>query len=96
MRLREVGPGIGGLNYGPLLRDVKEREMLRALERLPVRSAGNERLERLWTRIQHAARKIGQAVIDVRMAQARQIIEDESAHLRIDGSRRDTLGARYY
>jgi hypothetical protein len=98
MRLREVGPGIGGLNYAPLLRNIDERKMRRALDRLPVQGIESEPLERLWRDIRAAARKMGQAIIAARMAQARRIIELETAHLRADGTRhsRDAIGVRYY
>lgn len=100
MRLRDVGPGIGGLNYAPLLRDTNERKLRRALERLPEqRSAAGARAARLWQSIRAIARRIVNALIASRMAQAQRMIELETAHL---GSRdgttfnRDAIGSRYY
>lgn len=100
MRLRDVGPGIGGLNYAPLLRDTNERKLRRALERLPEqRSAAVARAASVWQSIRAIARRVVNALIASRMAQAQRMIELEIARLPSrDGTtfNRDAIGSRYY
>ncbi len=94
MRLRDVGPGIGGLNYAPLLRE----KMRRALERLPEQSAAGARAASAWQTIRAMARQMGNALIEARMAQARRCVELQTARLQArDGTTfgRD-IGSRYY
>jgi hypothetical protein len=98
MRLRDVGPGIGGLNYAPLLRDTNERKLRRALERLPEQSAAGARAASAWQSVRTAVRRMGQALVEARMAQAQRLVELETARLRArDGTAfgRD-IGSRYY
>jgi len=99
MRLREIGPGIGGLYYDPLLRQRNERAMRRALARLPLGNAGTASVSQLWQAIRATARTMGQRFAAGRQAQANRLIADETARLfpaeiqRID---RSVIGARYY
>jgi hypothetical protein len=98
MRLRDVGPGIGGLNYAPLLRETNERKLRRALERLPEQSAAGARAAGAWRSIRAAARRMGKALIEARMAQAQRQIELEAARLQgrdATAFGRD-IGSRYY
>jgi hypothetical protein len=99
MRLREIGPGIGGLNYAPLLRDTNESKLRRALAQMPQQTAATVRRPGLWQSIRATARKMGQALVEARMAQARRMVELETARFRArDGTTvdRDAFGSRYY
>ena len=75
MRSRLVGPGVGGLYYSPLLRSRHGAEGLAA-----GRLAVAERQSRGWPRrlrlaIAGAARGAAQRLVDARMAQAQQYVE---------------------
>jgi hypothetical protein len=100
MHLRDVGPGIGGLNYGPLLRHRNEKAMRRALSRLP--QEGETKLARpggLWQSILVTMRNMGRRLIAARMAEAERLVELETARYRgHDGLRsgRGAIGSRYY
>jgi len=99
MRLRNVGPGIGGLNYGPLLRQRNEKALRRALARLPNDDAEAAWLSSLWQSLRAKAKVIGQRYVAARMAQAQRLIDFEQARLARsegDGYRRGVIGARYY
>jgi hypothetical protein len=98
MRLRDVGPGVGGLNYAPLLRDTNERQLRRALQRLPEYSVAGARAASIWQSIRATARRMGNALIEARSAEARRMIERETARLRSrdGGSDLVIVGSRYY
>jgi hypothetical protein len=96
MRLRRVGPGIGGLYYPNLLKSDRGLEprsvpvLLSAKATAP--AAPDGRLRMIWRSAAATARRMGRAVIDARMAQARRMIELESRRL----AGRDAIGSRYY
>ena len=103
MRLRPVGPGIGGLNYSPLLRDVPQRERSAApalLGRaLAAHADRSDCRPTLWQALAAGARRMGRRVVDARMAQAERLIEVESRRLfgRETGPfNGDAFGSRYY
>jgi hypothetical protein len=99
MRLRNVGPGIGGLNYDPLLRQRNEKALRRALARLPNDDAELASLSRLWKSISATAKVMGERVVAARMAQAQRLIEVEQIRLSLSAGepyRRGFIGARYY
>lgn len=94
MRLRRVGPGIGGLYYPNLIK----REGTLEPRAVPA-AAPASRLPAAWAWLTAAAQRAGQAVIDARMAQAERMIEMETRRLAgRDGgvAERDALGSRYY
>lgn len=94
MRLRRVGPGVGGLYYPNLLK----RDGALEPRTVPA-AAPASRLPAAWARLAAAARRAGRAVIDARIAQAKRMIEMEAGRLagRDGGATgRDALGSRYY
>jgi hypothetical protein len=93
MRIRPVGPGVGGLNYSPLLRDTNARI---ASPAHPEVIGGATR--GLWAAIATAAQRAGQRIRAARMAQAEALIAQVSRQCAL-GSRplgRRDIGARYY
>lgn len=102
MRLRRVGPGIGGLYYPNLLKhDAIEPRVIPALSSAKVAAADAPlgRPQAAWRSIVAAARRVGRAVIDARMAQAERLIELEARRLADrDGGVPDrvAVGPRYY
>lgn len=103
MRLRRVGPGIGGLYYPNLLNNDRGLEprtvpaLLAAKATAPAAPAS--RLHAVWRSAAAAARRMGRAVVDARMAQAERLIELETQRLvGRDGNApgRDAIGSRYY
>lgn len=94
MRLRRVGPGVGGLYYPNLLK----RDGTVDSRAVPA-AAPASRLPAAWARLAAAARQAGRAVNDARMAQAERMIEMETRRLagRDGGAAgRDEVGSRYY
>jgi hypothetical protein len=103
MRLRRVGPGIGGLYYPNLLKSDRGLEpyavpvLLSAKATAPAAPAG--RMHAIWASAAATARRMGRAVVDARMAQAQRLIERETRRLSgRDGNAtgRDAIGSRYY
>lgn len=100
MRQRPVGPGIGGLYYSPMLRDVHStNRTTRAIRRLP--RSGRPfpaSAQAAWVAFAAAARRFGHRLVEVRQAQARDHIERTTAILGSANSRpgRDGVGVRYY
>jgi hypothetical protein len=102
MRLRQVGPGIGGLNYAPLLKDVRRpKGPAEATLSRPHAAASGARsaIQGVWTAVMAAAKRFGQRVIEARKAQAAHLIAVQSRRLADrDGLSfdRDAIGSRYY
>lgn len=104
MRLRPIGPGIGGLYYAPLLRDVQSmKRTTQAIRRLPpsespATSALSGAGRALWRSIAAAARRFGERLIEVRTAQAEAYVararEIYNADAQIASDR--AIGVRYY
>ena len=98
MRLRPIGPGVGGLYYSPLLRDARNRTT-RAIRRLP-RSEAIEpgSVRAVWQVFAGAARRAADRLVEARLAQARADIARTAALLDPAGSwrRPDDIGVRYY
>jgi hypothetical protein len=102
MRLRRVGPGIGGLYYPNLLkRDGGEPRASAALlsTKAAAANAPSSPLRATWTSFVAAARRMGQALIEARMAQAERMVEMQTRRLADrDGGAPDraAVGPRYY
>ena len=103
MRLRQVGPGIGGLNYSPLLRDIPRIARSKAREQpMPAAAAAAalaDRGQTLWQAATASARQMGRRVVDARMAQAERLIQLESRRLFGREARPfngNAIGSRYY
>jgi len=99
MRLREIGPGIGGLYYDPLLRNRNEQAVRRALARLPLGEAGPASIGQFWLSIRSTALTMGRRIVASRQAQAKRLIACETARLfPAEAQRigRSVVGARYY
>ena len=100
MRQRPVGPGIGGLYYSPMLRDVhSNNRTTQAIRRLP--QSGPQLpafAQAAWVALAAAARRFGHRIVEARQAQARAQIERTTAILGSATSRpgRDGIGVRYY
>lgn len=102
MRLRRVGPGIGGLYYSPLLQDARSVEPTLAkaaheAAQADARPAGG-RLQALWAATVRLARRMADRYVEARMAQARRHIEMATTVYRYDSLARgrDAIGSRYY
>jgi hypothetical protein len=102
MRLRQVGPGIGGLNYAPLLKNVRrpkapvDAALLTADAAATGASAG---IHGVGNAVVAAVKRIGQRLIAARKAQAEHLIAAQSRRLASrDGLAfdRDAIGSRYY
>jgi hypothetical protein len=98
MRIRPIGPGIGGLNYSSMLQDAHTLE--RPVSR-PVGSArrsvavGSGPAGTLWGAIAAVARRAGQRLVEARMAQAQLMIDQAVRNYGLD-SRPGRAGVRYY
>lgn len=87
MRLREIGPGIGGLYYEPLLRQRNERAMRRVLARLPEDQAGPTPAQR-WHSLCATARAVVERIASLRKSQAALRTEIDAALLARSGGQR--------
>jgi len=103
MRLRRVGPGIGGLYYSPLLQDARSLESIpaRPESAAPVQAdarPSSGRVQALWAATVRLARRMADRFVEARMAQARRHIEMATTVYRYDGTgrSRDAIGSRYY
>lgn len=101
MRLRPIGPGIGGLYYSPLLADAKAMEKTtQAIARLPRYETARARpqwLHTLWQTVVLESRRFGARFVQARLAQAEAQVAQTKATLNPARSRsRDDLGTRYY
>lgn len=104
MRLRPIGPGVGGLYYAPLVRDVQNMERTtRAIRRLPpLESATATALagtgKALWQSIAAAAQRCGQRFVEVRTAQAEACVARAREIYKADAdmARARAIGVRYY
>lgn len=104
MRLRPIGPGIGGLYYAPLLRDVQSmKRTTQAIRRLPPsESAATSALagtgRAIWRSTAAAARRFGQRFIEVRTAQAEAYVARAREIYNADAelARARSIGVRYY
>jgi hypothetical protein len=101
MRLNRFGPGVGGLYYSPLVDGARKLAPTEAAAvagaAAPASPAG--RLQELWQSTKSIARRIGRAIVDARMAQARRLIALETPrYRRIDSELQKpaTRAARYY
>jgi hypothetical protein len=103
MRLNRFGPGVGGLYYSPLVDGARKLAPTEAAA-MPVAGAAAPaspagRLQGLWQSTKSIARRIGRAIVDERMAQARRLIALETPRYRqIDSERQKPAprAARYY
>lgn len=102
MRLRPIGPGVGGLNYSSLLRDSDNMaKTTRAIHRLPRPESIDQwssGARAAWQALVVAARRLGERFVEVRQAQAQAHIARTTALLGRAGKplSRDDIGARYY
>lgn len=100
MRLRPIGPGIGGLYYTPLLRDSRDRTT-RAIQRLPrsgTSTQGPGKIRAVWQAFVAAARRGADRAARARQAQAQALIARTVAKLDGGGPRPSPygIGIRYY
>jgi len=104
MRLHRVGPAVGGLSHFPFLRDVivpanaspSPAPLLTAALAAGDRSGA---FEALWQSATAIARRMGQRVVEARIARAQRLIESETRRLFGREARtfdRDAVGSRYY
>ena len=102
MRLRPIGPGIGGLYYSFLLKNARSLEPAQsAAKQLPLPglpAARGGHLRRLAQSLAGWARKCGQRLIEARMAQAEAQIARSRALFDADTqlARSRAIGVRYY
>lgn len=100
MRLRPIGPGIGGLNYSPLLKDGRSLDQAaraaRHVTQRELSSRGNRSLGALWLSMAAAARRVGDQYCQARMEQARAYIAQRSSVLEFDSTAASQRGPRYY
>lgn len=104
MRLRPIGPGIGGLYYAPQLRDVQSmKRTTQAIRRLPpTESATINALagpaSTIWQAVIAAARRFGQRFVEVRTAQAEAYVARAREIYNADAqiARARAAGVRYY
>jgi hypothetical protein len=97
MRIRPIGPGIGGLYYSPMLQDAHtlERSVSRPVDPARRPSAAGSPAGRFWGAIAAAARRAGQRLIEARMAQAQVMIDQAVRNYGVD-TRPGRAGVRYY
>lgn len=98
MRIRPIGPGIGGLYYSPMLQDAHTLEWPVSRSVHPARrpvAAGGGQAARVWRAMAAAARRAGQRLVEARMAQAQVMIDQAVRAQRID-TRPGRAGVRYY
>jgi hypothetical protein len=102
MRLRPIGPGIGGLNYAPLLREAKtfDRRSDQATDVRPPQPANraSRHVRRLWQALAGLAQRAIARLVEARMAEARRYVELTAAQYGLDGQPVDpsTTARRYY
>jgi hypothetical protein len=102
MRLRPLGPGIGGLYYSPLLKNARAvRPTLDRAQPLPPAQPPltmNGRLRSFTRSLGDWAKRFGQRLIEARMAQAEAQIARSKALFDADGqlARNRAIGVRYY
>ncbi len=101
MRLRPIGPGIGGLYYSALLREVHKRNRGRQSVRPlspPEGIANSSRARHAWVAVAAAGRRFADRLVQARLAQARAQIARTTAILDATspGRPRYDIGVRYY
>lgn len=102
MRLRPIGPGIGGLYYSTLLQDAGSIEKTtQAILRLPRSESANRlpgRAHALWQAFAAATRRFGVRLMQVRQEQADAYLARTTANLgrALAQPSRSENGARYY
>jgi hypothetical protein len=101
MRIRPIGPGIGGLNYSSMLQDAHTLERPVSRPGAPARQpgpAGAGQAGRIWSAITAAAGRAGRRFVEARMAQARLMIDRASRSYGIDTrpGGAGSVGTRYY
>lgn len=99
MRLRPIGPGIGGLYYSPMLQNAHTRDRISAYSRTEiVVDAGPSRSGSPWQAIKNWLKPYADRVVRARMAQADREIALVRAKLYPPGpsSASDWIGSRYY
>lgn len=102
MRLRQVGPGIGGLNYSPLLRNVRRPPWATSparLEPTDVPRGARSGASASWQSLVELARRAVERLVESRKAQAARLIAIERQRLfGRNGTSfdRSAIGSRYY
>ncbi len=101
MRLRPIGPGIGGLYYSPLLQQdarIFEPPVVRSLPVADAPAARSGPLNSAWRSFAAGAERFGQRLIAVRLAQAEAQITRARAIYDADGQfrRGREIDSRYY
>lgn len=97
MRLRPIGPGIGGLNYTQML---EHTQTLKSASALPASRTEDRpgRLHAVWLAVKATGKVCAQRVKEARMAEARRYIAEYHARRRLE-DRSDAgglTGSRYY
>jgi hypothetical protein len=97
MRSRPIGPGIGGLYYPPLLRDVHSTEETAAGGSRTANPMPAQRPAMLWQAIGGIARRAARRFVDARMAQAQAYVDGAQRRLQVDGpAGRPGSALKYY
>ncbi|MBK9243376.1 MAG: hypothetical protein IPM30_00725 [Burkholderiales bacterium] len=97
MRSRPIGPGIGGLYYSPLLRDVHSTAETAACQSQAANSSQQHRPALSWQAIRGLARRAAGRFVEARMAQAQAYVDRAQRDLQIDRpAARPGTAARYY
>jgi len=97
MRSRPIGPGIGGLYYSPLLRDVHNTDETAAGRGWTANPMLAHRPAMLWQAIGGVASRAARRIVEARMAQAQAYIDRVQRQLQAErpaGRRGSAL--RYY
>jgi hypothetical protein len=97
MRSRPIGPGIGGLYYSPLLRDVHSTEETAAVGGRTASPMLAHRPAMLWQAIGGVASRAARRFVEARMAQAQAYVDRAQRQLQVDGlAGRPGSALRYY
>jgi hypothetical protein len=97
MRSRPIGPGIGGLYYSPLLRDVHNTDETAAGRGRTANPPLAHRPAMLWQAIGGVASRAARRFVEARMAQAQAYVDRAQRQLQVERpAGRPGSALRYY